>query len=419
MPPRGERAPSRGDAQALALTEELGAQLGRMKGAGAKLVQLLSMLAFQRERSEGALGALRADAAPVAFDRVRPIVERELDAPLRELFSDFEEEPFALASLGQVHRARTDDGAHVAVKIQHPGVAEAIEADLRNLGLVSPILGRLAPGVDAGALLAEVRELISDELDYELEAQHQRRLERRLRGHPDILVARAHTSLSTRRVLVTDYVEGLGAQEIAGLPDAERDRVGELVFRFYFGLAWRDGIVAGDPHADNCVLCPDGRVCLLDFGLLRELEPDYVESERAVMHAIADGDAQGVHDGLSRLSYLPDEHAVDPDALLEHLATAGGWLLAPGFRRLGPDDVDRTVELGYPPRSPWFAPMRRLSMPAATLLLRRMELQVLAVLGDLRAGADWGALAAEHHAAEPPSTDLGRADAGFFARRAR
>jgi predicted unusual protein kinase regulating ubiquinone biosynthesis (AarF/ABC1/UbiB family) len=411
--------PSRGDAQALALTEELGAQLGRMKGAGAKLVQLLSVLAFQRERSEGALGALRADAAPVAFDRVRPIVERELDAPLRELFSDFDEEPFALASLGQVHRARTDDGTQVAVKVQHPGAAEAIDADLRNLGLVGPILKRLAPGLDAAALLAEVRELISDELDYELEAQHQRRLERRLRGHPDILVARAHTGLSTRRVLVTDYVEGLGAQEIAGLPDAERDRVGELVFRFYFGLAWRGGIVAGDPHADNCVLCPDGRVCLLDFGLLRDLEPDYVEGERAVMHAIADGDAQGVHDGLSRLSYLPDEHAVDPDALLEHLATAGEWLLAPGFRRLGPDDVDRTVELGYPPRSPWFAPMRHLSMPAATLLLRRMELQVLAVLGDLRAGADWGAMAAEHHAAEPPSTDLGREDAGFFARRAR
>jgi predicted unusual protein kinase regulating ubiquinone biosynthesis (AarF/ABC1/UbiB family) len=419
VPRRGEGGPSRGDAQALALTEELGAQLGRMKGAGAKLVQLLSMLAFERERSRGALGALPAGAAPVAFGRVRKVVERELDAPVGELFSDFDEEPFALASLGQVHRARTDDGAQVAVKVQHPGVAEAIEADLRNLGLVSPILGRLAPGIDAGALLAEVRELISDELDYELEAQHQRRLERRLRGHPDILVARVHTGLSTRRVLVTDYVEGLGAQEIAALPDAERDRVGELVFRFYFGLAWRDGIVAGDPHADNCVLCPDGRVCLLDFGLLRELEPDDVEGERDIMHAIADGDAQGVHDGLSRLSYLPDPHAVDPDALLEHLATAGGWLLAPGFRRLGPDDVDRTVELGYPPRSPWFAQMRRLSMPAATLLPRRMELQVLAVLADLRAGADWGALAAEHHAAEPPSTDLGREDAGFFARRAR
>ena len=419
MPPRGDRAPSRGDAQALALTEELGAQLGRMKGAGAKLVQLLSMLAFQRERSQGALGALRADAAPVAFDRVRRVVEHELDAPVRELFSDFDEEPFALASLGQVHRARTDDGAQVAVKVQHPGVAEAVEADLRNLGLVGPILRRLAPGVDAAALLDEVRELISDEIDYELEAQHQRRLERRLRGHPNVLVARVHTGLSTRRVLVTDYVEGLGAQEIARLPEAERDRVGELVFRFYFGLAWRDGVVAGDPHADNCLLCPDGRLCLLDFALLRDLAPDHVEGERGIMRAIADGDARAVHDGLSRLSYLPDPGAVDPDALLEHLATAGEWLLAPGFRRLGPDDVERTVELGYPPRSPWFAQMRRLSVPPATLLARRAELQVLSVLADLRAGADWGALAAEHHAGEPPSTDLGREDADFFARRGR
>ena len=209
MPPSGERSPSRGDAQALALNEELGAPLGRMKGAGAKLVQLLSLLAFERERSHGALGALRADAAPVAFDRVRRILERELDAPVGELFSDFEEEPFALASLGQVHRARTDDGVQVAVKVQHAGVAEAIEADLRNLGLVGPILRRLAPGIDAAAVLAEVRELISDELDYELEAQHQRRLERRLRGHPHIRVARVHTGLSTRRVLVTDEVQGL------------------------------------------------------------------------------------------------------------------------------------------------------------------------------------------------------------------
>jgi predicted unusual protein kinase regulating ubiquinone biosynthesis (AarF/ABC1/UbiB family) len=419
MPPGAEPAPSRGDAQALALIEELGAQLGRMKGAGAKLVQFLSMLALERDRSRGALGALRAGAAPVAFDRLRRVVERELDAPVRELFCEFDEEPFALASLGQVHRARTDDGSLVAVKVQHSGVAEAIEGDLRNLGLVGPIIRRLAPGVDAGAVLAEVRERISDELDYELEAQHQRRLERRFRGHPHVLVARVHTALSTRRVLVTDYVEGLGAQRIERLPAAERDRVGELVFRFYLGLAWRDGIVAGDPHADNCVLCPDGRLGLLDFGLLRDVERDYIEAERGIMGAIAGGDAPGVHDGLVRLGYLPEPDAVEPDALLEHLAAAGAWLLAPGFRRLGPDEVDRVIALDYPPRSPWFAQMRRLSLPAPTLLLRRMELQVLSVLGDLRAGADWGALAAEHHAGATPSTALGREDHAFFARRAR
>ena len=419
MPPAGERATSRGDAQALALTEELGAQLRRMKGGGAKIAQFLSMLAPERDRSPGALGTLSQRVQAVPFGRVRKVLESELDAPVRELFAAFDEDPFAMASLGQVHRARTQDGADVAVKVQHPDVADAIEADLRNLGLVGPILKRLAPGVDAGALLAEVRERISDELDYEIEAQHQRRLERRFRGHPHMRVARVHTDLCTRRVLVTEYVDALGPQEIQGLPEAERDRVGELVYRFYFGLAWRDGVVAGDPHPDNCLLCADGRLCIVDFGLLRELEPAYVEGERAVMRAIAEGDAQGVHAGLSALGYLPEPDAFDPAALLEHLATAGEWMLAPGFRRLDPAYVERVVELGYPPHSPWFAQMRRMHLAPPTLLLRRMELQVLSVLGELRAGGDWGAMAAEHHSAESPSTPLGREDRAYFDRRGR
>jgi predicted unusual protein kinase regulating ubiquinone biosynthesis (AarF/ABC1/UbiB family) len=415
--PRAERSPSRADAQAVALTEELGAQLGRMKGAGAKLVQFLSMVAFEREPPDSALGTLRGGPPPVGFGRLRRVLERELDAPVRELFADFDEEPFAVASLGQVHRARTSDGEHVAVKVQHPDVAEAIESDLRNVGLVSPLLKRLAPGLDARALLAEVRERVSDELDYELEAQHQRRLERRFRGHPHVRLARVHTDLCTRRVLVTEYVQGLGPQEIKGLAEAERDRVGEIVLRFYLGLAWRDGIVAGDPHPDNCLLCPDGRLCLLDFGLLRDLDAGYVAGERAVMRAIADRDAHGVHDGLETLGYLPEPEAFDPEALLEYLAAAGEWMLARGSRRLDRDDVGRTLQLGYPPRSPWFALMRRLRLPPPTLLLRRMEVQVLSVLGELGAGADWGAIAAEHYAAEPASTELGREDRAFFERR--
>ena len=181
----------------------------------------------------------------------------------------------------------------VAVKVQHPGVAEAVEADLRNLALVGPILKRLAPGVDAGALLAEIRERISDELDYEIEVQHQRRLERRFRGHPHVRLPRAHTELSGRRVLVTEYVDGLRADEIRHLSEAERDRIGEIAFRFFFGLVWRDGVVAGDPHLDNCIVCRDGRLCLLDFGLLRDLEADYLRGERDVMRALTDGRQAG------------------------------------------------------------------------------------------------------------------------------
>ena len=104
------------------------------------------------------------------------------------MFDDIDEAPFALASLGQVHRARTSDGDDVAIKVQHPGVAEAAEADLRNLAVVGAIIKRLAPGLDAGAMLAELRERISDELDYEVEAQNQRSLERVFRGHPHVRV---------------------------------------------------------------------------------------------------------------------------------------------------------------------------------------------------------------------------------------
>jgi hypothetical protein len=401
--------PTGEDARALALAEELGAQLARLKGAGPKIRQFLSMVQLDR-----AAGGERPGPRPVAFGRVRRVIEHDLGARVRELFADVDEEPFAVSSLGQVHRARTSDGVDVAVKVQHPGVAEAVEADLRNLGLVGPIIKRLAPGLDAGAMLAEIRERISDELDYELEVQHQRRLERRFRGHPHVRLPRVHTDLSARRVLVTEYVEGLRSDEIAQLGDAERDRVGEIAFRFYFGLVWREGAVAGDPHPDNCILCPDGRLCLLDFGLLRDLDASYVQGERDITGALADGDPQRVHDGLSSLGYLPDPGSFDPGALLEHLATAGEWRLVQGFRRLDPEYATRTLEQGYPPRSPYFGLMRRLRMPPPTLLLRRMEIQVLSLLGDIRAGADWGAITAEHHSGTPPSTVLGREDQAFL-----
>ncbi len=115
--------------------------------------------------------------------------------------------------------------------------------------------------------------------------------------------------------------------------------------------------------------------------------------------------------GISR-----EGQSYDPGALLEHLATAGEWLLAPGFRRIDPGYVRRTVELGYPPRSPWFSLMRRLALPPPTILLRRMEVQMLSLLGQLRAGSDWAAIAAEHWAHQPPSTPLGREDTAFFVR---
>ncbi len=135
------------------------------------------------------------------------------------------------------------------------------------------------------------------------------------------------------------------------------------------------------------------------------------------MRALAGADPDALHAGLERLGYLPDPEAFDRDVLLEHLARAGEWMLAPGFRRIDPAYVALTLELGYPPRSPLFPLMRRMVIPPPTLLSRRMEVQLLSLLGDFRAGADWGAIAAEHHSGAPTSTALGRAEHAFWERR--
>jgi hypothetical protein len=134
------------------------------------------------------------------------------------------------------------------------------------------------------------------------------------------------------------------------------------------------------------------------------------------MRALADGDPGRVCIGLSSLGYLPEPGSVACDELLEILSSAGEWLLALGVRRIEPGYVARIIELGYPPRSPYFALMRRPRTPPETLLFRRVEVQVLALLGDPHAAADWGAIAAEHHSDARPSTALGREDHAFHAR---
>jgi len=278
---------------------------------------------------------------------------------------------------------------------------------------------RLAPGLDTKALAGELRERISEELDYELEAQNQRAVERAFRGHPLAFVPRVDTSLSTRRVLVSEYVEGLGFEDVKRLDEAARDRFGEIVFRFFFGLLEHTGRCSGDPHPGNYILRPDGRVCFLDFGLMRTIPSAYLMGERALARAVVAGDAEAVHDGLAQLGYLPDPGGFVPDDVLAQLATAGEWYFTPGFKRLSPEYVLEAIEVGGSPRSPWFEQMRRQTIPPQALLIRRMEGLIFSVLGELRAGADWSALAAEYFAEAPPSTPLGEQDEAFWRERGR
>ncbi len=155
-----------------------------------------------------------------------------------------------------------------------PGVASAVRADLQNMGLIMRVAKRIAPGMDAKAMAAEIRERLSDELDYEHEAQNHRAFARAWRGHPFIYVPDVVTSLSTEKVLVSEWVDGIGFEEVREMDEATRDRFGEIVFRFFFGSLYRNGHFSGDPHPGNYQLMPDGRVAFLDYGMTKKLSPE-------------------------------------------------------------------------------------------------------------------------------------------------
>jgi predicted unusual protein kinase regulating ubiquinone biosynthesis (AarF/ABC1/UbiB family) len=402
-----------------------------MRGAAMKVGQMISMVEFdglpeeERDELQRSLAALRDNVPPVSFADLEKLMRKEFGGPLERVFSDFDERAFAAASIGQVHRATTVDGDDVAVKIQYPGVAEAVETDLRNAMLLLPLVKRLAPGLDAKALAAEMRERIGEELDYELEAQNQRRIERLMRGHPFIRVPRVHADLSTRRVLVSEYVEGDRFEVVRRADEAERDRYGEIVLRLYFGLLYRDRIALGDPHPGNYLRCPDGRICFLDFGLLRDVDDARVAGERAIALAVRDNDAPGVKTALLAGGYLPAGRAdaVDADFALSLMRMGLEWYAVPGERRFSPDGARRVRgrerERPDGERDAMKLQVNQFTLPPEAILIRRMHGIVAVVLGQLRAGANWGAIAAEYLYGAPPATPLGQAEADYFSRRRR
>ena len=409
------------DDRVAAIAVQIARQLGEMKGAAMKIGQVLSTVELPGLSEEGqeefraALAKLRDDAPKFGFDDIRKVVEDDLGQPIDEAFADFEREAFAAASIGQVHRARTRGGAAVAVKVQYPGVAEAVEVDLRNLHLILRLVKRLAPGLDVKAVGGEIRERISEELDYELEAQNHRAIERAFHGHPFAVVPKVHTRLSGRRVLVTDYLEGERFDAVKGMDEATRDRYGEIVFRFYFDRE-RTLMILGDPHPGNYLLLPDGRVGFLDFGMVRRVPIEHLERERALGRAIAGRDAACVHELMSGLGYLPDPDEFAPGDLLDQVYTGARWLFEPGFRRLDPEYARELIEVSSSPRSPHYERMKRQTMPPASLLMRRQEGLIFMTLAELRAGADWARIAAEYFAEEAPSTELGRAEQEYWDR---
>jgi len=407
----------------LEAAEQIVTALGTMKGAAMKLGQMMSFLDVglvpedYREEFQRKLGALR-DAAPnVRFADMRKVIESELEAPLGELFAAFDETPVAAASIGQVYRARLHDGRCVAVKVQYPGVAAAVRADMQNLGIILRLMKRIAPGLDVKNTAEEIRSRIYDELDYELEAANQRSLARIFRSHPFIVIPDVLTDLSREKVLVTELVSGAGFDAVKEADQATRNRIGEIVFRFYFGCMYRHRQFSGDPHPGNFLALDDGRVAFLDFGLFKVMPRRLIELELETQRAGHEGDARRLWEIWAEGGLLSDPERFRPDKLLSQFLDATWWYLTDEELELTPDVATQVMIDMSDPRSEHFGQMRHETLPADHIFGRRVELLTLAVLGQLRATANWHRIAREWIYGEPPVTALGREEAAFYGAR--
>jgi predicted unusual protein kinase regulating ubiquinone biosynthesis (AarF/ABC1/UbiB family) len=391
-----------------------------MRGAAMKVGQTLSAVDLGmvpeevRPEFQEILATLQQHAEPVSFRAIQKVVEEDLGEKLSDAFADFSPEPIAAASIGQVHRATLADGREVAVKVQYPGIAEAIHADMQNLRLGLKLLSVIAPGIDTGAIAGEIRERITEELDYELEASNHREMARAYRGHPFIVVPDVITSLCRERVLVTEFVDGERFVAARDKPQLERDRLGEILVRFYINGPLRHRLLNGDPHPGNSLFLADGRVAFIDFGFFKHLSDADVGQLLASTRATHAGDAQALLDVVAGLGALPPDPAL-AEPFLENYDAIFGWLMVDE-----PLTADPTKTADMMRR---YTQMRSaegfdgLTLPAEHFVLMRSVFLLIGLLGQLQATNTWLGIAREWLFGDEPVTELGRAEAEFFAGR--
>jgi predicted unusual protein kinase regulating ubiquinone biosynthesis (AarF/ABC1/UbiB family) len=403
--------------------EQIVAALGTMKGAAMKLGQVMSFLDVglvppeYRDQFQAKLAELRDAAPKVSFKDMKKVIEGEYGEKIEHVFETFDPVPIAAASIGQVYRARLDDGRDVAVKVQYPGVSTAVRADMQNLGMILRLMKSIAPGLDPKAMAEEIRSRIDEELDYELEAQNQRTLARIFRGHPFIVIPDVITSLSHEKVIVSEFVQGRGFEEMKQLPDDERNRIAEIIFRFYFGCMYRHHQFSGDPHPGNCMLLDDGCMAFLDFGLFKRIPASVAEFEldtqRLGIQRKGDELITLLHSG----GFIGDPSYYDAEGILEQFDDFTWWYTRDEEIHLEPEVATEVIIQMSDPRSRHFGKMRHETLPPDHLFGRRLEMLTLAVMSQLRAKGNWHRIAREWIFGDPPVTELGAAEADFYAGR--
>jgi ribosomal protein L7/L12 len=284
---RGARL-SRGD---LASVQRIALSLGRLKGVAMKVGQHLSYVDGNLpDEARAVLSALLTHSQPMPIEQVTEILERELGPQAAPLLAALEPAPISSASIGQVHRARLPGGSRVAVKVQYPGIVEAIRTDFGPASLAGRFASLLYPGVEIEGFLREARARVLEECDYRAEARHQADMASRFAGHPLLTIPSVHPTWSTGRVLTTSFFDGVDLDELfaRGASQEQRDRIGSALYEFYVGSLARWGLLNGDPHPGNYLFDGEGRVAIVDHGSSRRFDATGEELARRVRVLEAD-----------------------------------------------------------------------------------------------------------------------------------
>jgi predicted unusual protein kinase regulating ubiquinone biosynthesis (AarF/ABC1/UbiB family) len=370
--------------------EHLFSVLGQLKGGAMKFGQALSVFeaALPEELAgpyRAALTRLQEAAPPLPVRSVHRALAEQLGAGWRDRFRDFDDAPAAAASIGQVHRARWQDGREVAVKIQYPGAGEALITDLNQLGRLAALFRVVQPGLDVKPLIAELRARISEELDYEMEAAAQQAFARAYAEDAEIYVPPVVSA--ARRVLVTEWVDGTPLSAIiAGGDPQERDLAGRRLALLHFSAPTRVGLLHADPHPGNFRLLADGRLGVLDFGAVARLPGGHPEPIGRLTRLALLGDAAGVLDGLRQEGFVKPDVQIDAAAVLDYLLPLLDPIAVDEFRFSRAWLRAEATRLASP-RSPAYQLGRQLNLPPSYLLVHRVTLGSIGVLCQLEARA--------------------------------
>ena len=391
-------------------------RLGHMKGALMKLGQMASYLdEGLPEPMRLALAQLQSSAPPMSAELAAQVIEEELGAPPEKLFLQWDPDPIAAASIGQVHRAvvldaRTGIERAVAVKVQYPGVDTAIEADLATADFLGTMLKQGFGGLEPEEMVAEIKERIVEELDYRREARNQQEFADYYRDHPFIHVPDVLTELSTSRVLTTELALGSRFDDVLGWSQDERDMAAETIFRFVFRSLYRFHAFNGDPHPGNYLFRPGGQVTFLDFGLVKHFsDAEMATFEAMISAAVLEPDPAKYRSIVEGAGMLQPDAPVSTDDVGEYFQHFYAPVRDDAEMTWTPEYSSSIVRHVFDRTSPI---AQYATVPKAFVFIQRINLGLYAILGQLGARGNYRRISEElwPMVSAPPSSPMGRAE---------